>query len=335
MIDLIRIENSTGTAKYKQIVNSILEAIESEKLVVGDKIPSLNALVKEFGLSQDTVLTAYNELRHRGIISSSVGKGYYVAKTDTLDHHHIFVLFDKMTAYKEVLYEAMKSTAGEKVTLDIYFHHGNQTVFNNLLSQAMGTYSVYVVVPIISDATLEMLAEFPLKKVYILDQGIEKFGKKYRSVCQNFREDIQSALGSVTDRIKSYRKFFLVQEDKRQQFIDLQQGFRRFCSESNIMHGILPSLRKHQISAGDLYLTINDHDLVDFMRQCREQGLKPGENIGIISYNDTPLKEFIADGISTISTDFERMGQSVIEMILENRTRHLTNPSRLIMRQSF
>lgn len=133
MRHLIQINNDSGTAKYRQIVKSILGAIEKGDLKLGDQIPSLNLWMKETGLSQDTILNAYNELKFRGIISSSVGKGYYVTKTEFLEEHRIFVLFDKMTPYKETLYESMKQTAGQKAVLDIYFHHGNQKVFENLL----------------------------------------------------------------------------------------------------------------------------------------------------------------------------------------------------------
>jgi DNA-binding LacI/PurR family transcriptional regulator len=36
--------------------------------------------------------------------------------------------------------------------------------------------------------------------------------------------------------------------------------------------------------------------------------LTVGEHVGIISYNETPLKKFIMKGLTTISTDFEAMG---------------------------
>jgi DNA-binding LacI/PurR family transcriptional regulator len=38
--------------------------------------------------------------------------------------------------------------------------------------------------------------------------------------------------------------------------------------------------------------------------------------IGIISYNETPLKDS-KNGITTISTDFEAMGKILAEMILK------------------
>jgi DNA-binding LacI/PurR family transcriptional regulator len=60
----------------------------------------------------------------------------------------------------------------------------------------------------------------------------------------------------------------------------------------------------------------------------------PGQDIGIVSYNESPFKEIIADGITTITTDFNQMGQSIIEMIFNNSTKHIENPSKLIIRNS-
>jgi DNA-binding transcriptional regulator YhcF (GntR family) len=335
MNDLIKVDNSSGLAKYKQIIHSILGGIEEGKLQVGDKIPSLNVLVREHGLSQDTVLSAYNELKHRGIISSSVGKGYFIARTDVQERHNIFVLFDKMTTYKEELYESMKSAAGSRAVLDIYFHHGNQKAFNALIRNAMGNYTAFVIVPIVGTTSDKILAEIPKKKLFIIDQGIARYGKKYRSVCQNFELDISRALEQEKERIDKYKKIYFVHEDQRQQFRELEKGFVDFCSQNQIQYELLANLKDHEIQSGEMYILVDDKELVRLIKKTKWQQLIPGRDIGVISYNDSPFKEIIADGITTITTDFGQMGQSVIEMIFENKTRHLENPSKLILRNSF
>lgn len=335
MVNLIKVDNTAGVAKYKQIIHSILDGINEGKLQVGDKIPSLNLLVKEFGLSQDTVLTAYNELKNRGIISSSVGKGYYISRTDVQERHKVFVLFDKMTSYKEELYESMKSAVRNKAVLDIYFHHGNQKAFNTLIQNAVGNYTAFVIVPIVSAAAEKVLSEIPKKKLFIIDQGIACYGKKYRSVCQNFELDIINALNEGLEKVQGYDKVYFVHEDQRQQFKELEKGFLKFSQDSAIKYELLPSLKNHEINAGELYILVDDKDLVEMIKACKAKQLDPGKDVGIISYNDSPFKEIIADGVTTISTDFSQMGKSVIEMIFENKTRHLENPSKLILRNSF
>lgn len=53
-----------------------------------------------------------------------------------------------------------------------------------------------------------------------------------------------------------------------------------------------------------MYILPNDNDLVHLLKAAKTQKLIVGEDIGVISYNDTPLKEVVAEGITTISTDF-------------------------------
>lgn len=58
------------------------------------------------------------------------------------------------------------------------------------------------------------------------------------------------------------------------------------------------------------------------------------KDVGVISYNDTLLKELVEGGITTISTDFERMGKSLAQMILNKERRKIENPNQLIIRNS-
>jgi len=86
---------------------------------------------------------------------------------------------------------------------------------------------------------------------------------------------------------------------------------------------------------GDLYIVLAESDLVNIIKKSREQLLTLGEDIGVISYNETPLKEILADGISTVSTDFIHMGKTIGNQILgiEDRV-PIKNPFRLIKRNS-
>jgi DNA-binding LacI/PurR family transcriptional regulator len=51
-----------------------------------------------------------------------------------------------------------------------------------------------------------------------------------------------------------------------------------------------------------------EDDLVQLLEKIITLNLTVGEHVGIISYNETPLKKFIMKGLTTISTDFEAMG---------------------------
>ena len=60
-----------------------------------------------------------------------------------------------------------------------------------------------------------------------------------------------------------------------------------------------------------------------------------GKDVGIISYNETVLKEVLADGITVISTDFRFMGERLADMLLKGEKVKVKNPFSMIRRKSF
>lgn len=62
-----------------------------------------------------------------------------------------------------------------------------------------------------------------------------------------------------------------------------------------------------------------DRDLVKVVKAAQEVNLEIGMDIGIISYNDTPLKKVVANGITTISTDFVAMDKTLAQLVMSKK----------------
>jgi DNA-binding LacI/PurR family transcriptional regulator len=73
---------------------------------------------------------------------------------------------------------------------------------------------------------------------------------------------------------------------------------------------------------------------VSVIEKSKLQNLKLGSDYGIISYNETPLKKVVENGITTISTNFEVMGKLLAQMILKGKKEQIENKSALIIRNS-
>jgi DNA-binding LacI/PurR family transcriptional regulator len=87
-----------------------------------------------------------------------------------------------------------------------------------------------------------------------------------------------------------------------------------------------------ELRAKDAYIVIEENDLVNLVKQVREQNYELGKEIGIISYNDTPLKELL--GITVVSTDFRLMGETAAYMIKKNKKESVKNVFKFINRGS-
>jgi len=328
----IRIDDSLGIPKYRQIINSIYQAISTGELKVGDKIPSLNQICSEFDLSRDTVMVAFNELKAKGVISSIPGKGYYINSVDVTVNERIFVLFDELNAFKEDLYTSFLNAMDDRTTVDIYFHHFNFQVFKDLIADSVGRYTSYVIMPATFDFTADALAALPDDKVYIIDRLKDDLAK-FPVVYQDFERDIYEALTDGQDLLQKYEKLVMIFPGGKEPE-GRMVGFRKFCEERSITFEILRSLVGRDIKKGEAYFVPSDRNLVKLVKMATLKGLKLGSDLGIVSFNDTMLKEVVAGGITTISTDFALMGQTLAKMITEKSMEHVANPASLIRRNS-
>jgi DNA-binding LacI/PurR family transcriptional regulator len=85
---------------------------------------------------------------------------------------------------------------------------------------------------------------------------------------------------------------------------------------------------------GQLYFVITENDLVQVLKGCRLNGLSLGTDIGIIAYNDTPMKEIAGNGITVISTDFAAMGRKAALFVTGKEPVREHLPTYMILRDS-
>lgn len=329
---MIIIDTTSSIPKYKQIIFSIEKAILLHKLVKNEKLPSINKICLRHNLSRDTVILAYNELKKRGVIYAILGKGYFIKSIEFKYEQRIFLLFDELNSFKEEIYNSFIDTINDKANVDIFFHHFNRDVFAKLIQDSIGNYSKYIIMPSNLEHTTEIINKLPLDETYILDQTRDDL-KKYPAVYQNFVKDIYTALEKGLKRLKKYKKLVLIFPGKKEP-IGMVIGFERFCKNYQFEYEIKSEFIEDSIQKGDVYILPNDRDLVAIIESTTLYKYMIGKDIGIISYNDTPLKKVVAKGITTISTDFSEMGKRLAFMILNNSKENIENESQLILRKS-
>lgn len=333
-MDYIKIE-SNGTPKYRQIINGIINGITSGDLKVNDKLPSINELIKRFNLSQDTILNAYNHLKSKGIISSAVGKGYFVISDQTFNEHKIFVLFDNFTLYKEELYNSINSSFKGIGTIDIYFHHNNKTHYKKLISDALGNYTSYVIMTIEDEVLDQFLIDtLPPKNVYLLDLASENLKKKFPFVAQDFRKDVYRCLTSGTPYFKKYSKLRFLNSSTRPHILRIEEGIKNYTTKNNLQYNAISTITNLKILKGDLFFVIKDRDLIKLIEKSKEDNLEIGKDFGIISYNETDLKKVINKGISTISTNFVLMGETMADLVISKSRDRIYTDANLKIRDS-
>jgi len=328
----IQIHSNKGIPKYKQIIASIEKNIEEGNLKKDEKLPSINKVCLEFSLSRDTVLLAYDELKKRGIIYAILGKGYYVKSTEINIQHKVFLLFDELNSFKEDLYNSFLTNVGKGIQVDIFFHHFNIKVFQKLIDDSNGNYTKYIIMPTNLIGAATAIKTLPVNEVFILDQTNPEL-KFLPAIYQNHQKDIYNCLLLGKNKLNKYQNIILIFPGFREP-LGMKIGFENFCNDNKFSNEVIIEFKNREIQKGEVYIIPNDRDLVRVIEKSKIQNLKIGEDFGVISYNETPLKKIVENGITTISTNFELMGKILAQMILKNQKDQIENKCHLILRNS-
>ena len=324
------------TPKYKQIVQSIIADIERAQLKPGVQLPSISEMSEEYYLARDTVEKAYRELRERGFINSVQGKGYYVLSREH-DKLKILLVFNKLSSYKKEIYYAFLEALGEQATVDLHIHHYNADLFRQIIERNLGKYSFYVVMPHFTHTTapqtyVSTLRTIPPAELVLLDKDVPELDYGYLAVYQDFASDIGGALDSAVADLLKYPRMRMILPSDDNYPIEIDRGFRHFCTYNDKEFAVRENARDEVLEPGTCYVVVRETDLVELVKKIRQTSYLLGREIGIISFNETPLKELL--GMTVITTDFQHMGRTAATMLLAGKREKVRNPFYMIRRGS-
>ncbi|KAA3616890.1 MAG: GntR family transcriptional regulator [Calditrichaeota bacterium] len=332
---LFQLNNKIKIPLYRQIIKNIIENIHNNNLSIGDKLPSINSICKEFNLSRDTVVKSYDILKEKGIITAVHGKGFYINNSRSEIKTNVFVLFDAQhTSYKEELFKGMQEVVKDKASLDIYSHHYNPIFFRDLITKYRNDYEYYVIMPFKNKLVEESLKKLDPKKVLLLDIAISTKKTDYSSIFQSHDFGFENALGDALDSIRKYKKLFLVYPQEKHHPISTKNSFLKFCQQNGIEYQVEHDLDESLLQKNNAYFVIEDDDLVSLIKYCRKMNFKLGKDIGCLTYNDTPFKTILEGGITTVSIDFYQMGKLVGKQICRPVQINTVVPTYLFKRKS-
>ena len=85
-----RIDQRSGVAPYRQIVQQVRQALRLGTLRVDDQLPTVKEVVAQVAINPNTVLKAYRELELEGLAAGRPGVGTFVTRSlagDSLGAH--------------------------------------------------------------------------------------------------------------------------------------------------------------------------------------------------------------------------------------------------------
>ena len=326
-IDII-LDISDKAPIYKQLVEQFEEAIRSGKLKPGEQVASMNDFASQMGISKETVKKTYGILREKGLLIPQQGKGFYVAETYLDSKPRVLVLFDKLSIYKEVLYNSLADALGEQADITILTHNQNLELFTYYLDTYLDKFDYYVISPHFpldektQQAAVKLISRVPNRKLIMVDHWMQNYQGNYGAVYQDFENDVYEGLKQGLDKLKSTSCLKVVTLPSSLYGKMVTKGVDRFVKEFNIPVSYSDSV-VDEILPNETYLILSsqlESGLAAFARKVKEQNMEVGKDVFVISYNEFDLNEVVLNGLTTISTDFKQMGRTAAQMIIEKKS---------------
>ena len=317
------------SSKVTQLADNLSQAISRKEFLEGDSLPSINQLSAQYGVSRDTVFKAFLDLRERGLIDSTPGKGYYVTSQVT----NVLLLLDQYTPFKEALYNSFVKHLPINYKVDLLFHQYNERLFNTIIRESIGKYNKYIVMNFDNEKFSTALNKINPARLLLLDFG--KFEKeKYFYICQDFDESFYQALLALKERMHRYRQIVFLFSKGLKHPQSSKDYFIRFCEEQGFSYEIQEDIENLVVRKETAYIAIKQQDVVKAVKQGRLEGLKCGKDFGLLAYNDSPSYEVIDEGITSLSIDWEMMGNEAANFVLNDTPIQKYLPTEVKLRKS-
>lgn len=327
------LEEIPSYSKHEQFVQGIIHAIDERIISKGDPLPSINILIKKLGFARETVMKGYRELISRGLVESKKRLGYFVANDNTEQTLKIALLMYLIDSFQEQFYNNFRNELGSNVHIDVFFHHGNISIFETMLDMIKGRYGTYVISPIPHPKTQHLLAALPTNKMIMFDR-FEPLNGDFNYITQEFEQSTYQVLAELADTIKKFDEMIFFHVPGSLDPIEIISSFKKFAKDFSVNTQILNEYKPGSVEKGKVYFTLNNSEIWKILKDCQAKQLEPGKDIGILSHNDEVVKEIIGGGITTYSADFSLMGKKVAQAVLKKERIQETIQTVLIRRKS-
>jgi len=318
--------------KYRQLADCVRSLLRKGQLAEGAALPSINAVCSDCGVSRDTVVKAYAELKRMGLVDSAHGKEFYVVSAKPSSAPRALLLLDELTMYKQRLVEGFREALGPDAECCVLCHGNSLDTLRTLLNAYGGKYEYLAVIPSFEiPETLSLLKAGGYDGALLLDRFHPSGEGLFPAVYQDFELGVFEALEEGLERLRRYKRLRLLPHGSTHIAKEIERGFSSFAKR----HGFQAEVRsKLEPKAGDAWLVVSDEDLVKLIKRARASGLSAGADYGLLSYNDTPLKEIVEGGVSVVSTDFREMGLRAGSLLISGGAESVRVRTRLLLRKT-
>ncbi|MEO8960251.1 MAG: transcriptional regulator [Ginsengibacter sp.] len=257
-------------------------------------MPSINELSFEPDIARDTVERGYRQLRNIGIIGSVPRRGYFIKNIVFKSPLRISLLFNKLSEHKKNIYESFITTLGDQALIDFNIYNNDSSLFKELLLKRRNDYTHFVIIPHFVEGgenVHELINTIPKGQLLLLDKSVKQVTGDYAAAYENFEMDIYNALTEAIVPLSKYHTIKINFPGNSYYPPEILKGFKSFCKDNNLSYKIITDIIDEPISKGEVYISVMEKDIISLTEKLLLLNLKVGEEVGIISHNEIPLKK--------------------------------------------
>ena len=321
------INTSGGEPLYKQLLQQFESKIKTGKLKSGDMVPSMNDLANQLNVSRETIKKVYSILRDRGYLEPRQGKGFYVKEQNSLRNPSILILFDKLSIYKQTILNSFLAEVGDGIETTFLIFNQNLDLLEYYLDLYLDQFDYYLVTPHCpldeksQKRMLKIISRIPNRKLIVLDVLPKNLRGNFGAVYQDFENDAYDGLAEGLDKIKIIGRLKVITLPTSLYGKQVIKAVDRFCEENGIVAMYYDAPPK-KIYKNDIFLLISsqlDTGIAELNDNVISNNLTIGKDVFLISYNEFDLNKVVLGGLTTISTDFAKMGRLAAKMVKEKK----------------
>jgi DNA-binding LacI/PurR family transcriptional regulator len=360
------------TILYRRITSDIKSLIDSGSLHPGDKIPSVNVLKEQYGVSHITAMKVYQELSKDNYVTQKRGRGYFVRDAESFKQV-------KRTGNIGNFIRPLREYCLE----DNYFNDINCGIQDSCCSQRINLWSSHSTLPLnhmpINQAALGHIEHAMLDCIdqvdgYLVDERIpddiiakviQQSSKpvvivnrttelKADSITPANRQGVLQAL-DVALRM-GYSKFILARPGNRvSNNVERYEAFMEFIKASSIdvdsyqviddcsivpwdetIPLIVAGVKKFQPVGRTLFISCGDAYARQLCNTFQKMNLQPGKDLGILCCEGFGFSKLNKPEIAAVQSQPVEMGKLAVKTLL-NRLNHdnFTTPGNVTPEPTF
>lgn len=330
----IKIDRKSAQPAFRQLVDGILQMINSGEIAIGEQLPTVDELSQITQLSRMTVQRAMQTLQRKHCVSSRRGRGAFVVAKESHTEERLSIGFivrphrdpNADPFYSEILQGVAKSA--RQYNIDLAFAQSETEIEDELSKNGfplLNRVSSIMLAGQMPDSIYNFLhrAQVP----YVLIDAIPTFHSCDAVIMDN--EKTGSLMGKYLVSLGHRNILYLNGLPEIRAYTDRLRGFVNAFPKGELvlheLHGaqmaqdgqaLIDDALERKMSFSAI-VGCNDMVAIGAMNELQDRGYHVPNDVSVVGFNNIPFAAHVRPSLTTIQIPKREMGSRAVHLLLQ------------------